>query len=617
MLIAEEKQECLSFNFDVQPYTKKGSIIAVLEKHKDKLLINQQSIHNSRFNYLENYFDEIGVKTIIYEFDYNDKEYIEDFSSYYCRSFKDYPKKCVRLHFFTIDIIYKDFKDFIKAPKGKDPQKENLYYESYAGFAVLRPIPLTLFGRTCLKTYTEEKEDGGKRCYPTVRNYKIHLFGIEFDIKSIAFQEQDNAVSACATTALWVAFQRTAQLFEHLIPTPYEITLNASKYMMPNNLKQIPYNEGLSPYQMAYAITQQGLQTFVTKPGDINYSKAEIYAYLKCGIPVIIGVNLYEKTSDKDWKNEDLSNSEIKGQHAVTVVGYDYYPNRLQELCEAKQELCLVSSSMQKIYVHDDQIGAFARMEFEQEENDKHTKYIDLKSSWPNFNDKYKDKNIRLRINVLIFPLYHKIRIRFSKIYGIIKDFSSKALLLRPFEIVWDIYLTTVCDFKQEIKKYDDTIFEEDIKLKILTNNYPRYIWVADARIVFNNKDTLVDGGKQLKKPDFSLYFDATDMDNSDFFLFALHFNTFSYYLIRAILKESSNRDNTLISYEKSGYFYQMKGIIHQYIIEDDNISSSNFNQSKIFYKKFKDPAIDEVVKNNTLNELIELKEELKNIIQI
>ncbi|MDR0385863.1 MAG: hypothetical protein LBH60_07275 [Prevotellaceae bacterium] len=600
MLIAEEKHERLSFNFDVCPYRGKGSILSVLKDHKDKLLINQQSIHNSQFTYLESYFREIEVKTIIYEFDYNDKGYIEDFSSYYCRSFKDYPKKCVRLHFFTADITYNDFKDFIKhVPDKESAEKENPYNEHYAGFAVLRPIPLTLFGRTCLKTYNEEKEDGGKRFYSTVRDYKTHLFGIEFSVKSIAFQEQDDAVSACATTALWVAFQKTSQLFEHLIPAPYDITLNASKYMMPNNRKQIPYNEGLSPYQMAYAITQQGLQTLVIKPGDMNYSKAEIYAYLKCGIPVIMGVNLYERTNDKedkDWINKDLENSEIKGRHAVTVVGYDSYPNRLPELCEENRELCLVSSFIKQVYVHDDQIGAFARMEFEREED---AKYIDLDSSWKEIKEEYKDKNIRFRINVLIFPLYHKIRIRFYKIYNIIKDFSSQALSSRPFHIVWDIYLTTVCDFKKEIRKYDDATFAKDVKLKILTNNYPRYLWVADARIVFNNGDS----SGQLKRPDFSLHFDATDIDNSDFFLFALHFNPFSYYFLRAMIEKNSPAMS-----EKRGCPYQLKRIIHQY---KDDTSSSDFNQSQIFYKII-DAEIDKNLKSYTPEELLELIEELK-----
>jgi hypothetical protein len=608
-MTTDEKHKCLSCNFDVQPYSGKEAILNVLKQQKDKLLINQQLIYNSRFSYLESYFDAIGVKTIIYEFDYNDKEYIKDFSNYYCRSFKDYTKKCVRLHFFTINITYNEFEDFIKNKVAS--KNENPYSKFYAGFAVLRPIPFTLFGRTCLKTYIEEKEDGGKRCYPTVRDYKVHLFGIEFNIKTVAFQEQDNAVSACATTALWVAFQSTSQRFEHLIPTPYEITLNASKYMMPNNRKQIPYSEGFNPYQMVYAITQQGLQTFVTKPSDTNYSKAEIYAYLKCGIPIITGVQLYERTNDKNWCNKDLDSSEIKGRHAVTIVGYDYYPNRLLELCEEKQKLCLVSSSIRKIYVHDDQIGAFARMIFEQKEN---AMYIDLESSFADFNEKYKDKDMRFRIEAFIFPLYHKIRIRFPVIYNIINEFSSKALFLRPFQIIWDIYLTTICDFKQELRKYDNDIFEENIKLQILTNNYPRYLWVADARIVFNNEDTLIDHNQQLKVPDFSFYFDATEMDNSDFFLFALHFAPLSYHLLRAVLKESSAINSSLINYKNRDYPYQMKRIICQYmdIIEDDNILPSDSNQSNIFYKRYNDVTIDEILKNSSSKDLFELTKGLK-----
>lgn len=35
--------------------------------------------------------------------------------------------------------------------------------------------------------------------------YDVNLFGIKLTINSIAFQEQDKVVAACATTAIWTA----------------------------------------------------------------------------------------------------------------------------------------------------------------------------------------------------------------------------------------------------------------------------------------------------------------------------------------------------------------------------------------------------------------------------
>lgn len=440
-------------NFDIQPYSGKNSIIEVLKQHNSNGLISHRSIHNSHFAYLESYFREIKVKTIVYEFDYNDREYIQDFAHHYCRSFRDYSKKCVRLHFFTTEIPKDEFIDFLKTyiPLKNGTKNDNPYYDFYAGFTVLRPI--ALFGRTCLKTYPPEKDDG-TRYYPTTKEYKIHLFGIEFSVRSVAFQEQDKAVAACATTGLWVAFQKTSQLFEHVVPTPFDITLNASKYMMPSNSKQVPYEQGLHPYQMTYAITQQGLQPLVTNPYTTSYSKAQIYAYLKCEIPVILGVSLFEK------KSTQLKKPAIIGKHAITALGYDRISNwkpkpfirPVKRDSKNKKDFYLVSSSIQEIYVHDDQ--------------------------------------------------------------------------------------------------------------------------------------------------NFSLYFDATDISNSDFFLFALHTDFESYTLIKDRLNESVTKRKELISYENNDYPFQMKKIIQHYLPErfDPAIagkSYSGFDFPGIIYKK--DDLIEEL----------------------
>jgi hypothetical protein len=217
------------YKFAVLPFTNNSQqLIESIEKEgkkrNKKWLIDFDSNNNKHFDYLVKYLHDINVKTIVLEIGYYDKQYIEDYSKYYCRSFKHYSKKCLRLHFFSEQFDELMFKKFLCE---YDANNTNDIYNSYCGFSVIKPIPLTIFGRTCLSTYPERRSDNETRHYTTNREYNVHLFGIEFKVHSVAFQEQDTQVFVCATTALWVAFQCTSKLFDHTIPTPYDITLSA------------------------------------------------------------------------------------------------------------------------------------------------------------------------------------------------------------------------------------------------------------------------------------------------------------------------------------------------------------------------------------------------------
>lgn len=86
--------------------------------------------HPDYFNkYLKS--DDIGVKTIVVEHDYIDRDFLEDFSGYYVRCFSDYKRKCTRLHFFSEKFQQADFDLFLER---FDPDFKDKLEESYLGF---------------------------------------------------------------------------------------------------------------------------------------------------------------------------------------------------------------------------------------------------------------------------------------------------------------------------------------------------------------------------------------------------------------------------------------------------------------------------------------------------
>jgi hypothetical protein len=525
--------------FHVSEYTGPESIADELQRYAPFKDLSE----NYHFNYLKQYFGTVEVKTIVFESEYFDKDYLEDYSRYYSRCFQSYDKKCVRVHFFSHTFDEENFVAMITNPTKKEKDIADLK-ENYVGFVVFRPIPHTIFGRTCLKTFPNQEILEGQtnpeknRQIPIVREYKVHLFGIELSLNSLAYQEQDNAVSACATSALWSAFQSTGISFHHPIPSPYEITLSAKELISSAISAHPSDSRGLDSKQMAYAIKAVGLEPLLLNPVDKDYLKAQVCAYLRGRIPVIMGLELYGITAESPAENQPYAEKNVVGLHAITLTGYNLnneLPDNYYIASETNEnndpEFYLRASKIDKFYVHDDQIGPFARIKF----HDKPTFYY-LKTFFTEIGFKINDFcSIDAAPTVLLVPVTHKIRIDFHEIFSIVKTFNNN--LINPLDvidseeynhsiIVWDIHLSNVCDLKQYFSTCRD--ISPDKKKALLTKSFPRHVWVVDA---YRKKRTSKD-----EKKLFSFYFDATDIVNGNLFLCALHYgDELSYEIVQAM----------------------------------------------------------------------------------
>ena len=207
--------------------------------------------------------------------------------------------------------------------------------------------------------------------------------------------------------------------------------------------------------------------------------------------------------------------------HGVVILGYSKRPSKLKS-----GSLNLISDAIDEIYVHDDQIGPFSRMIFDNVKivDKKDVVYSTLGSSWPDSNGKIG--GIRVVPKVLQIPVYHKVRITFECIRELILE-VDKLIKIAPSErfkpefksLIWDIYLTEIEDFKKYIYKSKD--IKRNKKLKLLTKNLPRFIWIASAHV---NETKL-----------FDLLFDATDIERGNYFLFAIEYHNAFSILMRKI----------------------------------------------------------------------------------
>jgi hypothetical protein len=432
----------------------------------------------NQFKYFLAYLGESGLKakTIVIEDEYISKDFLHDYASYYAFCFASYPKFCKRLHFFSKELDLLNVQAIITDIDNVEGD------DCYLGFIVVKPIPITVIGYSVLKTYPGNG-DFDNRNFWGIRDYKVHFFGKEFVVKSLAFQEQDSVLAACATTAIWSMLNKASVDYHTVLKTPNEITRDADN-VSPDGSRLFP-NSGLNLLQICKAIYNSGLVSEI-KSADyllkdqngqpfasyvsVQYLKKILNAYAPIGIPIILVIS--------------VPNGGVHGLHAVTVSGYK---KSAPKLILPNNETSWLSDNIEKIYAHDDQWGAFARIEFLSE--------FEFETPWTSFHP----KRAPTYVTNIVVPVYPKIRISYEDIEVIVLGLDR---ILTFFfddairaDLVWDVKLEMSQDFKRRIIKSN---LEKNEKLKLITKSLPKYLWVACCYI----------GDFKI----FEFTFDATDV---------------------------------------------------------------------------------------------------------
>ncbi|MGO9572076.1 MAG: hypothetical protein ACLP5H_31525 [Desulfomonilaceae bacterium] len=477
-----------------------------------------------RIRYFIRYFRDLSAQTIIREKEYIDHDFFDDFSAYYVSCFRPYGRLCSRLHFFNLPFTSDEFCSLLGGETS--PITPDKLQDHYLGFIVVKPLPVAVVGKTCLRTYSD---DPVRRHFPISRTYEAHLFGPTLTVDTLAFQQQDSVVAACASSALWAVFQGTGKLFHHRIPSPVEITRLA--LANPQSEARTLPNKGLYPAEIACAIRGVGLEPFPIEAKDEYNFKGNLYSYLKGRIPLLMAVSL-EGVLNDEALHYDL------GHHAVAVTGYSL--GKAAPVPHPETGFLLKATRIDKIYAHDDQIGPHARMKFYGDSKDvisydnKSFSRPYLDTSWlgPRSNTKF----VRAEPLLLLVPLYHKIRISFDDIWSlavVFDDFIEKKhvrdLAALMDRLQWDIFLTTIVDLKSEILESEQLTASARVggpayRREVLLESMPRYIWRAVAE----------HGGQMV----LELLFDATDIEQGPLFLRAIEYHDGLSTVIRTQAKE-------------------------------------------------------------------------------
>lgn len=462
----------------ILPFTEENFALALSNEWTSPELIQGKN----HFRYLTRYLGDTGIKAkaIVIEDQYISKDYLQDYASYYAFCFQNYSKYCKRVHFFDVELSCAVVEDALLKQEVDCAD----FWSHYLGFIVVKPIPVTVIGYTVLKTYSNTPASTFRNFWGT-RSYNIHLFGNEVKIDSLAFQEQDSVLAACATTAIWSMLNKASVDFHTILKSPSEITKDADTIALDGS-RLFP-NRGLNLLQICQAIFNSGLVSEIKQPDypvydesgneefrvvSCKYLKQIITAYSAIGIPLILIIR--------------VPNGGQHGLHAITVSGFKQSP---PFGVEVQDSISWLSDNVEKFYAHDDQWGPFTRVEFISDH--------ELDTPWTSFRE---DKFPTYVTNVVV-PLYPKIRISYEDIEVIVLGLDRILSLFFDgnikYDLVWEIRIDYSENFKKATK---NSPLSRAQKLSINAKSHPKYIWIASC---FTGEHKL-----------FDFTFDATDVSN-------------------------------------------------------------------------------------------------------
>ena len=391
-----------------------------------------------------------------------DGEFLRDYARFYSRAYGSIPRYTMRYHFFSEEINEEEFKNILSNSTYLKEWLGKKGYESledvYLGFVVKKPVKdqnsQPLLGRTAVRPYCESSDEGYKRVFIKSK-INLSLFGIPLTVETTPFINQDEGVGVCAAAAIWI----TNGLLNASFGLPPEQSLAEITEMAhrhPGLSRTFP-SQGFNIYQVIHYFKSHSLDVEVvnvkeSRRVNSNFFMRFVKAFVDANIPVIAVLNMYQNRNDES----------PAGRHAAVITGYKFDPRTRRVVA---------------LYVHDDQIGPYAKVSFSLDDDGKSIEWkYEKNSEW---NDMGYTK---ISVPLLIVPVYPKIRLAFSKVYG-----YADELLRRYSGYEYDISLKNVRDYKQYLwmtqKKFwwhepYEKMLVPRTKWELLELNMPRFLWI-------------------------------------------------------------------------------------------------------------------------------------------
>jgi len=353
----------------------------------------------TQVTYLDEYLKTLGCRTIVHESHYIDRDYMADLAAFYSRSLRNYPNFCRRLHFFKQEF---DLDAWQKIVAAATPDKlldiESELNNGYLGYIVLRPLEGCPIGRTVLRPFPQITDQiERQRFFGATKRFRAHLAGFKLSVHGLPFQQQDQGVSACATTALWSSLQKIAPMERCMPPTPADITEAASRYLLTG--RALP-SGGLGIQQMCEAIRISGFEPVLITSVGLNADRGQLLTYLRSEFAPVLCIQPISDSSDG---------------HAVCLTGAELGP--MIPITDPNIFYHEEASRVTGLYLHDDRLGPYARANLSTLTVDGGKLATSLSIQFPGETD--KDLWEQSKLIIMLVPVPAKLRLNVNRMLEI------------------------------------------------------------------------------------------------------------------------------------------------------------------------------------------------------
>lgn len=288
----------------------------------------------------------VPARLAVVEEQYVDRDYLAAYAHFYSRAFRDYPRYCKRIHFFSYPDPLTPSDLMPRIDPDEDLKFNKLLQAHYIGFCVLRPTyPLTI-GRTVL---SPPYPNDGTAFVLATRSHSVNLLGYQLYATGSPFIEQDARSAVCASAAMWMAHSSVGQRLDLPMIPMSDLTGLAGSWR--HEL------DGLTIGEISRALSSIGYRSVTFEAISFPRVKDAIYTYIESGLPVILSVL------------GTLRGARWDASHAIVVLGHKYVGNPFVEARSyqsplyGEMEFYDASDWTPAFIVHDDQRGPYLELD--------------------------------------------------------------------------------------------------------------------------------------------------------------------------------------------------------------------------------------------------------------
>ncbi len=432
---------------------------------------------------------------VMIEFPYYDKEYLNEYSNYYCKKFNIPSNKTFRLIFYT----------FINSDE----------YE-LMGYIILVPTPsLNHIGRISFNP----------KFLVNSANLMLTDCKIHFDGKKEVFKMFPHArqygLTACGHVSIWAVSKFVGSSWDRYSDKEFEQIVDTVNLINPKTKISPPE---LTVTQIAGVLADFGYRPLFKPFTEDNQNEflSELYSYIDSGIPLVLLDGKYNHAlvglGYQRGYSYQFESSPIKSLASYEQNSFDKVD------CESN---CVVVNSSQEMKIYTDKI--FYNSVIINDDNSFPYRKITLYKNNLNASDGIRTDLSLLNLFGFIVPLYPRINIE----YPDVKDFSNilikeKGLdlgFIKPKQqtVFVRIFLASANKCREHIyEQAQDNIFARAIYDILKTVELSKLCWVIEYSTFDEQKEDLISG--------FSLIDSTCAFNDNNLTLFNCGFNNVEYY---------------------------------------------------------------------------------------